>query len=206
VPPGSGPPFIVANHHDNEHTDGYRHQFDLGALPAGAHRLDILSCALGMIKGDWQIGNSMQLERKGIWRGVEINGRPQRDWQMRPYLTGETLNLATSALLSSWLPLTGPAPLTWYRSTFALEPAVLTADADFRIDAQGLGKGSLFVNGHGLGRFWNIEAENTGQPSQRYYHVPRTWLKPHNSLILFDEQSSSPEQVRLERRLARPTK
>jgi hypothetical protein len=203
VPPGSGPPFVVANHHDNEHTDGYRHQFDLGTLAAGSHRLDILACALGMIKGDWQIGYSMEMERKGIWRGVEINGQPQHDWQMRPYLTGESLNLA-SAPTASWQALTGPAPLTWYRGTFALEPGSLASDADFRIDAQGLGKGSLYLNGHGVGRFWNIQAEGSGQPSQRYYHVPRTWLQPHNTLILFEEQSGSPEQVRLERRLARP--
>ncbi len=206
VPPSAEHVFVAVNRHDDEHKNGYRHEFDLGALLAGEHRLDLLCCALGMIKGDWQIGYNMQLERKGIWEGAQINGKSQTNWQMRPYLTGETLKLAASlGPESNWKPVSAEsaAPLTWYRGSFALDPALLAADADFRIDAQGLGKGSMFVNGHGIGRFWNIEAENSGQPSQRFYHVPKIWLEPQNTLVIFDEQSVSPLQVRLERRLMR---
>jgi len=95
-----------------------------------------------------------------------------------------------------------PPSLTWYRAEFTLDAATLAGDADYRIDTSGMGKGSIFVNGHGIGRFWLIPGGSTGQPSQRFYHVPRNWLAGHNVVVLFEEQSKSPAQLTLERRVA----
>lgn len=210
VPESPEHPRTLANRHDNEHQDGYRHSYDLGTLATGPHRLDLLSASLGMIKGDWQIGYPMNLERKGIWEGVLVNGHSQEEWQMRPFLVGETLHLsaAGSPLASPWKPHTASAasPLTWYKANFQLSGAMLAADADFRLDALGLVKGLLYVNGLCAGRFWNIEAGSSGQPSQRFYHIPGSWLRRENTLVLFDEQSSSPLSVSLQYRPARPAR
>jgi hypothetical protein len=198
-------PRIEANRHDEEHVDGYRHRFNLGRLAAGEHRLDLLCTALGMIKGDWQIGYPMNMERKGIWSGVLLDGASLRGWRMRPRLAGEIAGLPNTSKVR-WGAKRGEAPpLTWYRSEFVLDHAMLASDADYRIDASGMGKGSVFVNGKAVGRYWLIEAAGSEAPSQRWYHIPRSWLRARNEIVLLEEQDRSPVQLALERRIATPS-
>jgi hypothetical protein len=65
----------------------------------------------------------------------------------------------------------------------------------------------LFLNGHGVGRHWLIVSPGTnGQPTQQYYHLPKSWLRSENTLIVFEEQAASPSGVQLERRPAGGTK
>ncbi|GER40416.1 beta-galactosidase [Striga asiatica] len=105
--------------------------------------------------------------------------------------------------------------LTWYKATFKApsgkEPVV--------VDLQGLGKGLIWVNGHCLGRYWpSYIAEKDGcsakpcdyrgqyssekcsfgcgQPTQRWYHVPRSFVnKEANEIILFEEFGGNPSSV-----------
>uniref|UniRef100_A0A7N0VC10 beta-galactosidase n=1 Tax=Kalanchoe fedtschenkoi TaxID=63787 RepID=A0A7N0VC10_KALFE len=105
--------------------------------------------------------------------------------------------------------------LTWYKTTFKapLGHEVVT------LDLQGMGKGEAWVNGHSLGRYWPsfIADEslcsadpcdyrgsysgskcvyNCGKPSQRYYHVPRSFLRDdENTLVLFEEFGGNPGQA-----------
>jgi len=192
-------PRVFMNNHKPRY-DGYRHVFDLGLLTAGAHRLDLLSTAVGMIKGDWMIDSPMNFERKGIWLGVELNGAPLTGWQMIPYLTGEKNAVVEKG--AAWAALAEPATLTWYKTSFHLTPQQLSADADYRINAAGLGKGMMFINGHGVGRHWLVVSPGTGQPTQQCYLVPRDWLRAENTLIVFEEQAVQPTSVQIERRSA----
>uniref|UniRef100_A0A2N9ILC6 Beta-galactosidase n=1 Tax=Fagus sylvatica TaxID=28930 RepID=A0A2N9ILC6_FAGSY len=104
--------------------------------------------------------------------------------------------------------------MTWYKTTFktpsGTDPVVL--------DLQGMGKGHAWVNGQSIGRFWpsfiadtngcsdtcdyrggyNGEkcVTNCGNPSQRWYHVPRSFFNNDiNTLILFEEIGGNPQQV-----------
>jgi len=97
-------------------------------------------------------------------------------------------------------------PMTWYKTTFktpdGTNPVVL--------DLIGLQKGEAWVNGQSIGRYWPaMLAENKGcsdtcdyrgeynadkclsgcgEPSQRFYHVPRSFLNNDvNTLVLFEE-------------------
>jgi beta-galactosidase len=186
-------PPIIANHHELE-VGGFRHEFTLTASP-GRHRLEILSVAVGMIKGDWQIANSMEQERKGIWLGVQLNGQRLTGWRMHPGLAGEGSPVAYAPLG------TLTQRLNWFRVSMPVESAGLTENADFRLDAQGLGKGFAVLNGHAVGRYWLIERQGqTGEPTQRFYHIPRSWLRPANELILFEETEAVPTRISLERR------
>jgi hypothetical protein len=199
-------PLVVVSRHDEEHADGYRHRFSLGAIPAGEHRLDLLCVALGMIKGDWQIAYPMNLERKGIWSGVLLNGAPVHGWQMRTHLVGELKGMPDVTKVQ-WTSAghDGPAagkPLVWHQAEFSLSSDALAEDADYRINAAGMGKGCMFVNGRAVGRYWLIDGGSTGSPSQREYHVPRNWLSSRNAVLVFEEQGSSPAQLTLERRVA----
>ncbi|KAG4970256.1 hypothetical protein JHK82_035946 [Glycine max] len=105
--------------------------------------------------------------------------------------------------------------LTWYKTTFnaplGTDPVV--------VDLQGMGKGYAWVNGQNIGRIWpsyNAEEDgcsdepcdyrgeytdskcvtNCGKPTQRWYHVPRSYLKDGaNNLVLFAELGGNPSQV-----------
>ena len=66
--------------------------------------------------------------------------------------------------------------------------------------ATGLGRGHVWLNGHDLGRFWNItRADNADEPSQQHHHLPRDWLVADalNNLTVFDALGGDPTQVTL---------
>ncbi|KAF6154245.1 hypothetical protein GIB67_036463 [Kingdonia uniflora] len=86
------------------------------------------------------------------------------------------------------------------------------------VDMQSMGKGHTWVNGHSIGRFWpsilskqdgcsatcdyrgqygsDKCSSNCGSPSQRWYHVPRSFLNDGvNTLVLFEEIGGNPSQV-----------
>ncbi|MCC6839064.1 MAG: hypothetical protein IT230_02780, partial [Flavobacteriales bacterium] len=63
----------------------------------------------------------------------------------------------------------------FFRGTFTLKKT-----GDTYIDLSGYGKGMAYLNGHNLGRYWNIG------PQQRLY-CPASWLKEGaNELVVFD--------------------
>lgn len=196
-------PRVVANSSEENHVNGFRHSFTLPSLAAGPHRLDLLAVAVGMVKGDWQIASPMNFERKGIWEGVLLNGQPLRHWTMRHGLIGEELKLPTRREWDSenvYPPRSAqPRPLLWYRTEMQVPHGMLGAAAVFRIDAAGLGKGMIWVNGRSVGRHWLIDASSpAGTPSQRYYHVPADWLQASNQIVILEEQAVSPAAVELQ--------
>ncbi|QCD80206.1 beta-galactosidase [Vigna unguiculata] len=109
--------------------------------------------------------------------------------------------------------------LTWYKTTFK---APMGSDPVV-VDLKGMGKGYAWVNGENLGRIWPsylAEEEgcsdepcdyrgeytdtkcvtNCGNPTQRWYHVPRSFLRDdgENSLVLFAELGGNPSLVKFE--------
>ncbi|CAO2190555.1 unnamed protein product [Urochloa humidicola] len=110
-------------------------------------------------------------------------------------------------------------PFTWYKTTFAA-PAGQEAVV---VDLLGLNKGAAWVNGNSLGRYWpsytaaemdgchvcdyrgKYKAEGDGircltgcgEPSQRFYHVPRAFLRAGepNTLVLFEEAGGDPTRA-----------
>ncbi|CAI8586585.1 unnamed protein product [Vicia faba] len=108
-------------------------------------------------------------------------------------------------------------PMTWYKAEFKApfgrNPIV--------VDFQGLGKGHAWVNGHSIGRYWPSWVTSTngcsdtcdyrgkyvkekcntncGSPSQRWYHVPRSFLNDDmNTLVLFEEIGGNPQNVQFQ--------
>jgi len=195
-------PRIVANISEKDHQNGFRHVFTLPTLTAGPHRIDLLATAVGMIKGDWQIASPMNFERKGIWEGVLLNGQPLHNWTMRPGLAGEQRMLPNRPDAVAWRSVTDSRPLRWYKTSIAVPANLLGGSTVFRLDAAGLGKGMIWVNGRAVGRHWLIEAASpAGTPSQRYYHIPADWLQPSNAIVILEEQAASPANVQLQARV-----
>ena len=65
------------------------------------------------------------------------------------------------------------------------------------LNVRGAKKGQLFVNGHNIGRFWDIGP-------QEYYYLPECWLKDVNELLLFEEHGHMPTRCKLEFRPGGP--
>ncbi|KAB1201441.1 Beta-galactosidase [Morella rubra] len=140
-------------------------------------------------------------------------------WAYKVGLNGfqNRLYSSDSSLVSKWqaqqLPIN--RRMTWYKTTFkpplGTDPVVL--------DLQGMGKGVAWVNGRSLGRYWpsfNAEEDgcsleacdyrgeydekkcvtNCGHPTQRWYHVPRSFVEDGvNTLVLFEEFGGNPSLV-----------
>jgi beta-galactosidase len=73
-----------------------------------------------------------------------------------------------------------PGAITESQPTFSRGHFNLTATGDTFLDVRGLGKGEVWINGHALGRFWNVGPQDT-------LYVPGPWLKVgQNEIVVFD--------------------
>ena len=114
----------------------YSQNFEV-LLQAGRNRIDILCCALGLIKGDWMISGPMTNERKGIWSDVYLNEMPLLGWQIRAGLT-EGLSNGANLRRSKFL--------GWCQTGFFVDRRLLKGSHDFRLDLAGWEKGMVYVN------------------------------------------------------------
>ena len=74
----------------------------------------------------------------------------------------------------------------WYRARFSYKPT--STPLFLRILAAK--KGQIYLNGHNVGRFWNIGP-------QECYYLPEPWLAGDNELMVFEEQGNIPSGSRL---------
>ncbi|CAN6485277.1 unnamed protein product [Victoria cruziana] len=86
-------------------------------------------------------------------------------------------------------------PITWYKKYFdapsGRDPVALNLSS--------MGKGQAWVNGESIGRYWASYLSPLGKPTQSYYHVPRSFLKPtENLLVLFEETGGDPYKINVE--------
>jgi beta-galactosidase len=146
-------------------------------IPAGnvpVPVLEILVEAMGRINFA-----EYMIDRKGITDRVTLNGMTLMNWKVynlpmdKKYIfelrsSGRTLN----------------KPGIFYRGNFFLEK---TADTFF--DLTNYTKGILWINGHNLGRYWNIG------PQKRLY-CPASWLSTGlNEILIFDILLTEPKPV-----------
>ncbi|PYE49690.1 beta-galactosidase [Paenibacillus barcinonensis] len=78
----------------------------------------------------------------------------------------------------------------WYRWRFAKPVTGEQHKVNLMLRLTGMSKGTIHVNGHHLGRYWQIGP-------QEDYKIPMAWLKEENELLIFDEEGRTPERVRL---------
>ncbi|MGE6664881.1 beta-galactosidase [Paenibacillus xylanexedens] len=111
-----------------------------------------------------------------------------------PHTTNESVNRATlsekSHPVSNHTPVRGSyGQPVWYRWRFA-KPAVSEHHkVNLMLRLTGMSKGTIHLNGHHLGRYWQIGP-------QEDYKIPVAWLQEENELLLFDEEGRTPERVR----------
>ncbi|KAH9757093.1 Beta-galactosidase 16 [Citrus sinensis] len=62
-----------------------------------------------------------------------------------------------------------------------------------------MGKGEAWVNGQSIGRYWVSFLTPQGTPSQSWYHIPRSFLKPTgNLLVLLEEENGYPPGISID--------
>ena len=158
-------------------------------LPAtkSGQRLTILIEAMGRIN----FGRAIK-DFKGITERVtltsEIEGHEQtidlKNWTIATlpddYATAQkALNISHSSLLPPLYSKSG-----YYRGVFNLKKV-----GDTFINMEAFGKGQVYVNGHAIGRFWNIGPQQT-------LYVPGCWLKKgQNEVVVLDVVGPKGEAV-----------
>ncbi|KAF3446375.1 hypothetical protein FNV43_RR11554 [Rhamnella rubrinervis] len=194
-------------------------------LRVGTNKISLLSIAVGLPN----VGFHFELWKTGILGPVFLNGlnNGKRDltWQKWSYqvgLKGEAMNLVTPDGASSvdWvrgsLAIRNVQPLTWFKTYFNAP----RGNEPLALDMRSMGKGQVWINGQSIGRYWMAYANGDceacsyagtfrstkcqlgcGQPTQRWYHVPRSWLKPtQNLLVVFEELGGDASKIALVRR------
>ena len=131
-------------------------------IPQGEATLDILVENLGRIN----YGPNLLKNKKGITQSVSLNQQELKGWEMYSLPFEQLPDVGTSPKTSA-----SPEMPTLKRATFQL-----TAPADTYLDMRPWGKGCVWVNGHNLGRYWEIGPQQT-------IYVPAEWLNKGNNVI-----------------------
>jgi hypothetical protein len=137
--------------------------------------LDILVEGMGHINFAQEM-----IDRKGITDRVTLSGLTLMNW--------DVFLLPLRDAWVSALPA-GPAaaarPGVFFRGSFSLE-----RPADTFLDMTGYRKGVVWVNGHNLGRYWDVG------PQKRLY-CPAPWLRAGvNDVVVFDLHKTEPSPLR----------
>jgi beta-galactosidase len=132
-------------------------------VPAGTVDLEILVENLGRVN----FNKPIREERKGITTSVILGDLELTGW--------EVFTLPMSSMpMAKRQTIAGSAGPAFYRGRFNL-----STTADTFLDTRGWGKGTVFVNGHHLGRFWSIGPQQT-------LYIPGPWLrKGANEIVVF---------------------
>nr|GEV96064.1 beta-galactosidase 3-like [Tanacetum cinerariifolium] len=194
-------------------------------LSAGTNKIALLSMSTGLPN----VGTHFELRETGILGPVTLDGLDhgtvdlsRAQWSYKVGLNGETKNLISPNGISSveWSQVSlvnhVQQPLKWYKAYFNA-PA---GNEPLALDLKHMVRGQVWINGQSIGRYWTKRANGTcgickypgafrpgkchtgcGVPTQRWYHVPRSWLKPKkNLLVLFEEVGGNISRISLVKR------
>ena len=145
--------------------------------------LNILVENMGRIN----FGKEFIYDRKGITEKVGLGGVELKNWQMfsLPFDNLAKLKFSTKSIANP----------SFFRGSFSLNEV-----GDTFLDMRNWGKGHVWVNGHHLGRFWQIG------PQQSLY-VPADWLKKgKNSIIILDLENKGNRAIKSGKEILYETK
>lgn len=157
-----------------DRTKGEAAALDLPKGQPANETLDILVEAMGRINYGPRL-----LDRKGITERVTLNAMTLMGWDVHPLpMDGDYLRL----LRYSRRPVERPG--NFFRGAFDLGTV-----GDTYLDMSGWRKGVVWVNGHNLGRYWDVG------PQKRLY-CPGTFLRTGaNEIVVFDLHVLAPATV-----------
>ncbi|KAG4113734.1 hypothetical protein ERO13_D12G001250v2 [Gossypium hirsutum] len=196
------------------------------SLKVGKNEIALLSMTVGLQNAgglyEWVGAGLTSVKIEGLKNGTMDLSMSR--WTYKIGLQGEHLSIYKPDGLNSinWVSTSEPPknqPLTWYKvvvdSPSGNEPVGL--------DMIHMGKGLAWLNGEEIGRYWPIKSSEhekcveecdyrgkffpdkcltgCGEPTQRWYHVPRSWVKPSgNILVIFEEKGGDPTKITFSKR------
>ncbi|KAL0728841.1 hypothetical protein Bca4012_024934 [Brassica carinata] len=218
--------FVNGKYIGNQHAENgnFNYVFEKDVkFKSGRNVIALLSITVGLAN----YGAFFESKPAGITGPIFITGRngdetivkdlSAHKWSYKTGLNGFENQLFRTESISKWSVQNVPfnRTMTWYKATFKAplgnDPVV--------VDLLGLGKGTAWINGNNIGRYWPafISSENgctskcnyrgayhaekcltnCGEPTQRWYHVPRSFLNSEgdNTIVLFEEMGGNPSLV-----------
>lgn len=163
----------------NRNTQTYEMEID---VPFNA-TLQILVENMGRIN----YGSEIVHNTKGIISPVTIAGQEiMGNWEMYRLPMSEMPDLAKMGRAVCKNGTTQAARLkgcpVLYEGTFTLDET-----GDTFIDMEAWGKGIIFVNGHNIGRYWQVGPQQT-------LYIPGVWLnKGENKIVIFEQLNDTPQ-------------
>ncbi|KAG6772025.1 hypothetical protein POTOM_023421 [Populus tomentosa] len=144
-------------------------------LTEGINEISLLSVAVGLPNvglhfETWNTGVLGPITLKGLNEGTrDLSGQK---WSYKIGLKGESLSLHTAS---------GSASVEWVEGSLLAQKQALTCCGDCNY----------------AGTFDDKKCRtNCGESSQRWYHVPRSWLKPSGNLLaVFEEWGGDPTGI-----------
>ncbi|XP_027919418.1 beta-galactosidase-like [Vigna unguiculata] len=192
---------------------------------AGNNKISLLSATVGLANvglhyETWKAGVSGPVTLSGLNEGTRDLSKQK--WSYKVGLKGEDLyiysvNGEKSVQWTRGNALIRKHCLTWYKTRFNAPEG----NDPLALDMYTMGKGQVWINGRSIGRHWPANKArggcgdcyyagtynekkcltNCGEPSQRWYHVPRSWLYPTgNYLVVFEEWGGDPFGITLMKR------
>lgn len=130
-----------------------------------------------LVENDGRVNSSHAMRRaaKGLPQGATLDGTPLKHWQVFT-LPMENFH---AVHFHRGTPPAGPA---FWRGLFRIGSI-----GDTFLDVRNLKKGAVWINGHAIGRYWDIGPQGT-------LYVPGPWLhRRWNQIVIFDvEDLKSP--------------
>jgi beta-galactosidase len=161
---------VYVNGHQVGTLDRHYHQDHLAITAAAGAQLDILIENMGRLNST----KRMRDETKGIHDAL-LNREPLRGWEIYPLPMDPAPHVSSSAARL----IAGPH--------FAEGSFTLKKVGDTFLDTRDLGMGAVWINGHALGRFWDIGPQAT-------LYLPGVWLKKgKNDLVIFELLKNDPQ-------------
>ena len=175
-------------------------------LQAGiGHTLALFTSHIGRNKLIFKVGVIDTLDMKGITGPVTLQKDSTDDpiavidWRMRggpcdsPLEGGDGCVITFNQNQQNWRPLPSEISKTphFYRNTLNF-PSFKLSHPIWRVNTTTLGRGSVWVNGHNLGRYPEKIRING-------MYIPECWLTPgKNEIVIFEEGGLLPDKVNIE--------
>ncbi len=172
------------------------------------HTLAIFTSHIGRNKLIFKVGEIDTLDRKGIWGKVTLKKAgdkslaiPVNNWLMHGGPCGNVagdgcvINFTNNTQGWSKLPVKSSRKPQFYKSILNLSDKTYS-NAIWRVNTTSLSNGSVWVNGHNLGRYPEKIKING-------IYIPQCWLKTgNNTIVIYDENGALPNKVSIEAEVA----
>ncbi|KAI3913963.1 hypothetical protein MKW98_010775 [Papaver atlanticum] len=194
--------FVNGEYIGNGHGNNIDKSFSFKApvnLKVGTNDISLLGMTVGLPDSGAYLEHRMAgvhaVSIEGLKTGrldLSFNG-----WNHKVGMDGEKIKLFTQggSHRATWSSAKGKGkPLTWYKRYFDTPEG----NSPPAIDMSTMGKGMVWVNGQSIGRYWVSYLSPIGKPSQVEYHIPRSFLKPSdNLLVIFEEEGGDIDGVQI---------